>query len=95
MKLISSIIFCTLAFSSIAFADDGFTPGEVKLNTQIQTQIKALQDQQQQQIADLNTKLQAQIQKVQSDLQNQIQTANTQIQDQLKQIQAQIPPKAQ
>jgi len=89
MKLITKIILGTMAFSSLAFADD-FTPGEVKLNAQIQTQIKALQDQQQQLLADLNTKLQAQIQKLQSDLQTQIQTANTQIQGQLKQMQDQI-----
>lgn len=90
MKLLAKIIFCTAAFSSTAFADDSFTPAEVKLNAQIQAQIKAMQDQQQQQLDELNTKIQAQIQKMQADLQSQAQTANNQIQGQLKQMQEQI-----
>lgn len=82
---ILSIITCAMAH-----ADDGFTPNEVKLNQQIQEQIKALQSQQQEQIQKLNTQFEAQISKVQADLEKQIQTANNQIQDQLKQIQSQI-----
>lgn len=94
MKLIAPIIICSIAASSIAFADDsGFTPGEVKLNAQLQAQINNLQTQQQQQLATMNSQLQAQIQKVQSDLEKEIQTSNAQIQAQLKQIQAQIPAK--
>jgi hypothetical protein len=96
MKLIAKIMFCTLTCSTLVYADDsGFTPGEVKLNSQIQAQLKTMQAQQQQQIATLNSQLQAQIQKVQNQLENEIQTANAQIQTQLKQIQAQIPPKTQ
>jgi uncharacterized protein YlxW (UPF0749 family) len=94
MKFVLSMIFCTLTCSSLAFADDGFTPGEVKLNAQIQAQIKSLQDQQQQQLATLNSQLQAQIQKVHDDLEREIQTANSQTQDQLKQLQAQIAAKS-
>lgn len=84
------IIFSTLLLCSSAFADDGFTPSEVKLNAQIQDQIKALQAQQQQQLEDMNTKIQAQMQKLESDLETEIQTANTQIQGQLKTLQDQI-----
>ncbi len=90
MNQLIKIIFSTIIISSVAHADEGFTASEVKLNAQIQAQIKALQDQQQQQLADLNSKIQAQLQKVQSDLQNEIQTANTQVQNELKQMQDQI-----
>jgi Skp family chaperone for outer membrane proteins len=91
MNYAVKIILCILAFSSAAYADNsGFTPGEVKLNNQIQAQIKNLQAQQQQQLTALNTKLQAQIQKVQSDLEKEMQIANTQTQNQLKQLQSQI-----
>lgn len=94
MKFVLSIIFGSLIYSSLACADDsGFTPGEVKLNAQIQAQIKSLQEQQQQQLATLNSQLQAQIQKVQSDLEKEIQTANSQTQQQLKALQAQIAAK--
>lgn len=95
MKLVHGIIFGSLAVSSLVFADtSGFTPGEVKLNAQIQNQIKSLQEQQQQQLAALSTQLQAQIKQVQSDLEKEIQTANTQTQEQLKQLQAQIAAKS-
>lgn len=95
MKHLLSIMFGSLACTSLAFAADttGFTPGEVKLNAQIQEQIKALQQQQQQQISTLNTQLQAQIQKVQTELEKEIQTANAQTQEQLKQLQSQIAAK--
>lgn len=92
MKFIANIMIGAIACTSIAYADD-FTPGEVKLNSQIQAQLKTMQEQQQQQLAALNAQLQAQIQKVQTELQQQIQTANTQIQDQLKQMQTQINSK--
>src|SRR5437588_5544259 len=91
MNYLWKIIFCFILFTPMTYAADATSV--VELNTQIQEQIKGLQDQQQQQLATLNTQLQAQIQKMQTDLQKQIQTVNSQTQEQMKQIQADLQKK--
>jgi len=90
MKPIFTGLLLIITCCSSAYADDGFTPSEVKLNKQIQDQLAKLQVQQQQQLDKLNTQIQQQLVKLQSDLQKQIQTSNSQIQGQLKKLTDQI-----
>lgn len=71
-------------------ADGTVSPEVVQLNTQIQAQLKQIQDSQQQQITTLNTQLQTQIQQMQAKLQEQIQTLNAQTQNQIKEVQTNL-----
>ena len=84
MNYLCKVIFSSLLLSNMVYAADTTV---AQLNTQIQAQLKTLQEQQQQQITTLNSQLQTQLQKLQTDLQTQIQTVNGQTQTQMKQMQ--------
>ena len=81
MKYLLKVIIASAVCCPIAYADDAAI-------SQLQSELKTVQQQQQQQLVTLNSQIQAQFQKVQSDLEKEIQTANEQIQSQLKQMQA-------
>lgn len=94
-KLIFSLIFSTVLPLS-AYATSTETTGAPvaqqiqQLNTQIQSQLKQIQVQQQQQIDKLNGQLQVQMKQMQVQLQAQIQKVNAQTQDQMQKIQASL-----
>ncbi|MCW8408591.1 hypothetical protein OQJ13_06340 [Legionella sp. PATHC035] len=90
MKIWAKSLFCMVFLANIAFAND-----ISQFNTQIQSQLKQLQTDQQQQTQQMNTQLQEQIKKVQADLQQQIQSVNTQLQNQIKTVQSQLQTQIQ
>jgi DNA anti-recombination protein RmuC len=96
MKQLAFFMIGTLIlFSSYAAAAPAQLSGSPEqqiqqLNSQIQNQLKQLQEQQQQQLSTLNTQLQSQMKQIQSQLQNQIQTLNQQTQEQVKQLQSSL-----
>jgi TolA-binding protein len=96
MKFVFRVIFCTSLLINMTYATDRSlaesTPPDSgqeiqDVNNKIQAQLKALQAQQQDQIATLNTQVQTQLKEMQAELQKQIQTVNSQTQTQMKEIQ--------
>lgn len=85
MKKITVIIssVCLIAAVAQQLHADTTIP---QLNTEIQAQLKQIQDTQNKQLVDLNTKLQAQIKQTQTQLQAQMASLNQQTQNQLLQV---------
>ncbi|WP_028389545.1 hypothetical protein [Legionella fairfieldensis] len=89
MKKIIIVTFSILFLTQYAYATASGPSNQSieQLNNQLQTQLKQLQAQQQEQVTTLNSQLQNQIKQVQTQLEEQIQKLNTQTQAQIQQVQ--------